>query len=134
MENNFYRGKHTSLTELWITNCNDSDLAEVIKRDKKRGEERERASTTKGEPLDPVRFTSFMTEFYERNQTTLYLIHFETPTKTKAEIELCLRRAKRCKSPSINGVHNEMLQVKPELMAELIYETSKLAGRTKSYP
>lgn len=119
-ENRRRRRNFLRRTEIWICNCNNSELAEVMKSNKKRRDKRERASTTRGEPLDPARFTRFMGEFHEHNQTTLNVSNFETPTETKAQIELCIREAKRCESLGIDGVHNEVLQMEPELMPELI--------------
>lgn len=101
---------------------NNNVVAKALKKDKRRRDEREKAQRTKEDTLDPASFTLFMGTYHDQDKPTVPIHKFTVPEDMKDGIRRSIRRAKRNKSPGVDGVHNEMLKVEVDLTAALILE------------
>lgn len=74
-----------------------------------------------------------MGNYHDQNKNMITMEYFTVPPGMNEKIRLSIKRAKRNKSPGVDGIYNEMLKFEPELMAELILELWKLVGRMTYY-
>lgn len=59
---------------------------------------------------------------------------FAPPNELRVKIERRIRISKMSKATSRGGIYNELLQVKPNLIAELLFEWQSLMGGSQNYP
>lgn len=109
----------------------NSKLAEAIKKDKRRREQRMKERTYREEELNPADFTEFMGNYHNQGQDLVQLSNFEVKYDFHKDLLLSLNRTKNNKPYGIDGIHNEMLRLEPSLTAEMLMETWRLIDRTK---
>lgn len=133
-ENRKSRMRFMERTEKLLDSCHNSELADSISKDRRREENLSSAEQNNSTSLDPARFTKFMGEFHDQNQEEVPLTSFKVPIALKEKVVASIKRAKKNKSPGIYGIHNEMIRLEPDLMAEMFIEMCKVVRRSREYP
>lgn len=128
------RGRFTRRTEALLEKCPNNNIAEAMKKDKRRRENMNKAQTISKESLNPAAFTDFIGSYYNQDQAEVQLKPFDLPAWMKGKIENSMKRSKTNKDPARDGQQNEMIKIETALMVELIQDTWKLIGRTATYP
>lgn len=75
-----------------------------------------------------------MCTYHNQNQNTLAMTRFTVPGDMREKIRINIRRIKRNKSLGVDRVHNEVLKIEVDLIAELILGLWRLVLRTTHYP
>lgn len=92
-------------------------MAEPIRRDKRRREDKRKERDYNSKELDPADFTKFMATLHDQNEVVL------------PYIENRIRKARDKKSPGTDGIHNEMLKLEVSAMVRVIIEIWRLVRK-----
>lgn len=101
----------------------NSRIAKAIAADRKRTRKMKAINAVTGTMLQPAEFNRFLGTYHNKEQEVVEMEEFTPPpADLKEVIRSRIIQSEKNKVEGIDGTHNEMLKVSPELFADLLFE------------
>lgn len=133
-ENRRLRRSFHRRVERMLKESPNTRRAEEIATDGKRARNMKAIIAATDTTLQPAEFNQFMAIYHNQEQEVLKMEEFTPPVNLKEVIRNRIIQSARNQTEGIDGTHNEMLKVSPELSEHLLFEWWALMGSTLSYP